>query len=98
MIKCIVFRCCKKQEMYLYVPWQEDEDKLLTELPDGLTTLTGKLEKVMELELTPDRKLARANVAQVMAELAEKGFYLQSPPNELLIKDESMLNNPSDSF
>ena len=97
-IKCLIFRCSKKQEMYLYVPFQENEADALAKLPDGLLILTGKLERVMELELTAERKLARADVQVVMAALQEKGFYLQSPPNELLRSDDSMLHDPSDSF
>ena len=97
-MKCVILRCSKKQEMYLYVPWQEDEASLLTHLPAALLTLTGRLEKVMELELNSTRKLARANAAEVATALQEKGFYLQSPPNELVRKDESMLHDPSDSF
>jgi len=52
----------------------------------------------MDIELTPDRKLARVKVGDVLAALEEKGFYIQMPPNELLRKDQSMLSNPSDSF
>jgi len=84
--------------MYLYVPFRDEEEALLKNLPEGLEKLTGQLHKVMELELTPDRKLARANTPDVIAALQGKGYYLQSPPNELLRKDDSMLNNPSDSF
>lgn len=97
-MKCVIFRCGKKQEMYLYVPFQDDAAALLRDLPPGLEKLTGSLDRVMELELTPDRKLARANVQEVIAALEGKGFYLQSPPNELLRKDDSMLRDPSDSF
>ena len=97
-MKCIIFRCSKKQEMYLYVPWQADEHKLLADLPEALLGLTGKLDRLLELELSPDRKLARADVNQVMTALDEKGFYLQSPPNSLLRQDDSMLHDPSDSF
>jgi len=97
-MKCVIFRCSKKDEMYLYVPYQDNDADLLKELPEGLQKLTGQLDKVMNLELSPDRKLARANAQEVIVALKEKGFYLQSPPNELLRKDESMLNNPSDSF
>ncbi len=84
--------------MYLYVPYQDDESMLLNNLPEELGNWTGKLEKVMDLEVTPGRKLARAKVEDVIASLEEKGFYIQMPPNELLRKDESMLNNSSDSF
>ena len=97
-MRCVIFRCSKKQEMYLYVPYQADPDAVLQGLPDGLEKLTGRLERVMELELTPDRKLARARVQEVMAALADKGFYLQMPPSEVLVKDDSMLDNPSDTF
>jgi len=84
--------------MYLYVPESDDSEALLNSLPGGLLILTGKLDKVMDLELTPDKKLASANAADVLLALKENGFYLQSPPNAQLIKDTSMLNNPSDSF
>ena len=97
-MKCVVFRCSKKAEMYLYVPYQDETDDLLRDLPEGLIKLTGTLHKVMELELSADRKLARANVQEVIGALQEKGFYLQSPPNAVLRQDDSMLNNPSDTF
>lgn len=97
-MKCVIYRCSKKQEMYLYVPDKEDQDDLLKDLPDGLEKITGRLERVMELDLTPERKLARANANDVIAALQDKGFYLQSPPNTVLLKDDSMLNNPSDTF
>ena len=97
-MKCVIYRCRKKAEMYLYVPYRDDEEALLRDLPEGISKLTGQLDKVMELELSPQRKLARARVAEVMTALKEKGYYLQMPPNELLRKDDSMLINPSDSF
>lgn len=97
-MKCVIFRCSKKDEMYLYVPYKEDEAALLDDLPDGLQKLTGRLDRVMDLELTAERKLARVNVEDVKASLKEKGFYIQMPPNDVLRKDDSMLHNPSDSF
>ena len=97
-MKCVIFRCSKKVEMYLYVPFKEDEDQLLAGLPEGLDKLTGRLENVMELEMTSERKLARVKVEDVLASLEEKGFYIQMPPNDILLKDDSMLYDPSDSF
>ncbi len=97
-MKCIVFRCSRKQEMYLYLPYQEDEDKILTELSAELLKLTGNLEKVMELDLTPERTLARVKVDDVIASLNKKSYYLQMPPNAVLIKDDSMLYNQDDSL
>lgn len=97
-MKCVIFRCSKKDEMYLYVPHQDDQVKLLAGLPDGLQQMTGRLEKVMELDLIPGRKLARANVQDVISAIEQKGFYLQMPPSDLLSRDDSMLHDPSDSF
>jgi len=97
-MKCIIFRCSKKDEMYLYAPFTEKEEEFLLALPDELKQLTGRLEKVMDLELSSDRKLARVKAKDVMASLEEKGFYIQMPPNEIIRKDDSMLNNSSDSF
>ncbi len=97
-MKCLVFRCSHKEEMYLYLPYQDDEAALLKTLPDDLLKLTGRLEKALELELTPERKLARVKIDDVLTALHDKGYYLQMPPNTVLIKDQSMLHNPSDSF
>jgi len=97
-MKCLIYRCSRKQEMYLYLPYQDDESAVLQGLDENLLKLTGKLEKVMELDLTSDRKLARADVSEVKQSLIEKSYYIQMPPNDLLTKDESMLHNPSDSF
>ena len=39
--------------------------------------------------LDPERKLARADVGEVLASIAEQGFYLQMPPTaaELLRRE-----------
>jgi uncharacterized protein YcgL (UPF0745 family) len=79
-MNCRIYRCAKKQEMYLYVLCDEHGDTDIEGLPAGLLKLTGNLEKAMDLELTPERKLARADVTEVMESLNEKGFYLQMPP------------------
>lgn len=97
-VKCVIYRCAKKQEMYLYIPFEDDEQEMLARLPAGLVNLTGKLDKVMELELTPERKLARALAQDVIAALQTQGYYLQMPPNEVLKHDASMLRDDSDSF
>ena len=97
-MKCVVFRCSRKEEMYLYLPWQKDDESLTETLSDDLLKLTGHLEKALELEITAERKLARVKAEDVLRALHDKGYYLQMPPNAVLIKDESMLHNPSDSF
>ena len=63
--------------MYLYLR----ADLKPEDLPEGLNKLTGKLVHVMDLPLTPERKLSRVDVTQVMERLAQNGYYLQMPPD-----------------
>ncbi len=62
--------------MYLYV----DREAGLEEVPEALLGQFGEPQSVMTLVLTPERKLARADVAEVLARIEEDGFYLQMPP------------------
>ncbi|MEK7322921.1 MAG: YcgL domain-containing protein [Pseudomonadota bacterium] len=73
---CTIYKSAKKDDTYLYVEKEGD----FSRVPDSLLQLLGGLEQVMELELTPLRKLARADVEQVRAQLREQGYYLQMPP------------------
>ena len=65
--------------MYLYV----HEDKTVEDLPEELIKIVKELTHVMDLELSPERKLAREDVLLVIENLEEKGFYLQMPPDPL---------------
>jgi uncharacterized protein YcgL (UPF0745 family) len=77
---CIVYRSRKKSDAYLYVPRGADGDGDLSRVPSALRTLLGALEHALVLELTPERRLANADVTQVMRALDENGYYLQLPP------------------
>lgn len=77
MSACVVYRCSKQQEMYLYLRVGFAPEAL----PEPLLVRTGRLTQVMELVLSPDRKLARVDVNRVIEQLAGPGFYLQLPPN-----------------
>jgi len=78
-LSCKVYRCSKRDEMYLYV----HEDKTIDDLPEELIKIVKELTHVMDLELSPERKLAREDVLLVIKNLEEKGFYLQMPPDPL---------------
>jgi Uncharacterized protein conserved in bacteria len=80
-MQCFIYKSSKKDQLYLYLP-QKDEFK---DVPPVLMDTMGQPEFVMELELSPERKLARANAADVLAGLKEKGFYLQMPPKDPLL-------------
>jgi len=94
---CIVFRASKKEDTYLYVRLVDDVADMQC-VPEALITLLGELHEVIQLDLSAERKLANADVKEVMARLEAEGYFLQMPPNPLLRKDSSSLFDPSDGF
>ena len=79
--------------MYVYV----DKKKGIESLPEALMSLFGEPEHVLDMVLTPEKALARADATNVLQEIAEKGFYLQMPPG----KEDYMLDlyqPPKDSL
>lgn len=72
-----IFRSPRRAEMYLYLPRPAD----FATLPEALRTQFGEAEHVMDLLLTPQRKLARVDVLRVLAAINQQGFYLQMPPS-----------------
>jgi uncharacterized protein YcgL (UPF0745 family) len=74
--RCWIYKDRRRGETYLYLARRDD----FKAAPDALLDALGQLEFVMELELRPERPLARANVTHVMNTLDERGYYLQLPP------------------
>ena len=77
-MQCTVYKSLKKNDHYLFIKTEEN----LSRVPEKLLSMMGQLEQVMELELSSTRKLARAEVGDVMGSLNENGYYLQLPPTE----------------
>lgn len=77
-IECpvIVFRSGRKTETYLYMPATAE----FKDLPASLRQQFGTPTYVMDLILTPQRKLAQVDVLQVIQAVNEVGFFLQLPP------------------
>lgn len=73
---CAIYKSLKKSDSYLYVAKEGD----FSRVPPQLLQLLGRLECVMNLDLTPQRTLAGANAVQVCRQLREQGYYLQMPP------------------
>lgn len=71
-----IFASSRREGMYLYTP----RDTVWEELPESLRAAFGQPRPVMTLVLTPERRLARVKAAEVIAAIAETGFYLQMPP------------------
>lgn len=84
---CSIYRCSKKEGMYLYV----DKEQGLADIPDALIKRAGNTELAMTLLITPDKKLAHASANEVLEQIASQGFYLQMPPSlSDLNRDASM--------
>lgn len=71
-----VYKSLKKADTYLYLAARDDFGCL----PEPLRTQLGGLQFVLEVALTPERKLAQENPEVVRHNLAARGFHLQFPP------------------
>ncbi len=76
-MQAYVYKSQRKQDTYVYLARRDDFDAI----PDALRAPLAPFAFVLEVELTPQRRLAQADAAQVRANLAERGFHLQFPPN-----------------
>ena len=76
MLICSIYKSTKKEEMYLYV----DKREGLKRVPEALLDIFGTPTHAMDMPMTPDRKLARADTEKVLGAIKEQGFYLQMPP------------------
>ena len=75
-MQAYVYKSLKKADTYLYLAARDD----FARLPEPLRTQLGGLQFVLELVLTPDRKLAREDANVVRENLSARGFHLQFPP------------------
>ncbi|MEW5250199.1 YcgL domain-containing protein [Microbulbifer sp. 2201CG32-9] len=73
---CDIYRSACESEMYLYVAKRDG----MSRVPDQLLALFGQPRHVMTLLLTAEKPLARADAGKVLDEIAQRGFYLQMPP------------------
>ncbi len=75
-MQCFVYRAEKRDDTYVYLR-ERDAFGLL---PANLAGMLGELRFVLDLSLTPERKLAREDANVVRANLAAHGFHIQFPP------------------
>ncbi|MFW6094678.1 MAG: YcgL domain-containing protein [Pseudomonadota bacterium] len=73
-----VYRSSRRGEMYLFVDAGEDLDRV----PQPLLEHFGRPVEALSLTLTRERRLARADAADVLAAIEADGYYLQMPPPE----------------
>jgi uncharacterized protein len=80
-MQCFIYKSLKKDELYLYMDKKDD----FSAVPEALFKSFGRLAFVMELQLSPQKKLARESAEKVIASLQSKGFFVQLPPTLLTI-------------
>jgi hypothetical protein len=78
-MQAFVYRSGRKPDTYLYLR----EKDAFAGVPDAVRAPLGPLQLVLELTLTPERKLARADATVVLANLERLGYHLQAPPSVL---------------
>ena len=75
-MQCFIYKSLKKEFLYLYTVNKDD----FSTIPEELLSNFGKLEFVMEIDLTEDRKLAKEDASKVLSSLKTKAYFVQLPP------------------
>lgn len=78
-----VYKSQRKADTFVYLAARDDFERI----PESLRTPLGELTFVLEVALTPGRKLARENTETVRQNLASRGFHLQFPPQIIDLQD-----------
>jgi uncharacterized protein YcgL (UPF0745 family) len=73
-----IYKGSRKANTYLYITEKDNFEQV----PDALLDLLGELEFILHVELTPERKLAKANATDLRLQLDSSGFFLQLPPGD----------------
>lgn len=76
-IPTTTYRHNRKENTYLFVV----SDTKWEMLPEALRQQFSVDAKVIDFEMTPTRRLARADSQQVWHALTTQGYYLQMPPS-----------------
>ena len=87
-MQCFIYKSLKKEALYLYIDKRDD----FSAVPDALLQSLGRLNFVMELQLDPQRKLAKEDVKKVIESLQNKGFFIQLPPTILPLNTNKTTN------
>jgi uncharacterized protein YcgL (UPF0745 family) len=81
---CNIYKSLKKADTYVFI---ESDQSVEEVLPENLLPALGHLELVMELDVHPERKLARAPAPEVLSNIEKQGFHLQFPPDKLEVSE-----------
>jgi uncharacterized protein YcgL (UPF0745 family) len=79
-MQAYVYKSSRKDDTYVFLATRDD----FSRVPEAIRLPLGTLQFVLEVALTPERTLARADAAVVRENLVLRGFHLQMPPPNLL--------------
>lgn len=82
-MQAYVYKSQRKADTFVYLAARDDFERI----PESLRAPLGELIFVLEVALTPERKLARENTGTVRQNLASHGFHLQFPPRIFDLQD-----------
>ena len=74
-MQCAIYKSRRKQDTYLYLAAKDD----FSHIPEALLKMLGEPVHIMDLDLSPERRLAQEDVAEVLRNLQERGWHLQMP-------------------
>ncbi len=77
-MECFIYRCSLKPDMYIYLA----EEDVFDNVPKEIFNSLGIVEFSMELDITPETRLAREDTETVIGNLKQHGFHLQLPGDE----------------
>lgn len=78
-MQAYVYKSLRKPDTYVYLRKRDD----FMVMPDPVRLPLGELAFVLEVALTPERRLAQADAEVVRTNLTLHGFHLQFPPTML---------------
>ncbi|KAF1689508.1 YcgL domain-containing protein [Pseudoxanthomonas koreensis] len=76
-MQAYVYKSLRKADTFVFLAARDD----FARLPEAVRAQLGELAFVLELALTPDRRLARSDPRVVRDNLALRGFHVQFPPS-----------------
>jgi len=91
-MQCYVYKGDKKDDHYLYLNQEFDQDNLPENFPSAILGLMGTLSLVIEFDLDAERQLAQADAGQVLADIQAHGFYLQMPKKDMDALEDQYFN------
>jgi uncharacterized protein YcgL (UPF0745 family) len=74
---CSIYKGRKTPDTYLFVSIRDE----FSAVPAQVLQALGEPVHVMDIVLTPERKLARTDPCSVMRGLLQRGCYVQLPPS-----------------